>query len=302
MDITNYWGELAALGTASCWTLASLIFTLAGRRIGSFNLNKLRMPIAIVLLSSALLITGQFDTTGQLHRSGYAWLALSGVIGLVLGDSAYFRCLVLIGPRRATLLMSAAPVMAALIAWPFLGESLPWVAWLGIFMTVGGIAWVTAEREYHANNVPKRASFGGILLGLGGAAGQAVGIVIAKHVLVESDIAPLYATFVRMIAATSAIWLYATLRGQVRSTVSVLRDRKSTLIVAAGATLGPFIGVWLSLVAVKRIEAGVAATIMATMPILILPLVVLVYKEKVSARAVFGALIAVGGIALLFLR
>jgi drug/metabolite transporter (DMT)-like permease len=302
-DIAAFWGELAALGTASCWTLASIFFTLVGRKIGAFNLNKLRIPVAVVCLGGILAATGGFAQIGNFSVGDYGWLALSGIIGLVLGDSCYFGALVILGPRRATLLMSAAPVMAALLAWPSLGEHLGWIAWTGIFVTLGGIAWVTAEREFHTNNMKTHGSKAiGVLLGLGGAAGQAIGLVIAKKVLVESEITPLLATFARMVAAGIIIWGYATVRGQIGSTFAVLKERVVWLAVTAGAVLGPFIGVWLSLVSVKHIEAGVAATIMATVPVLVLPMVVLVYRERVSVRAVLGAIVAVGGVAMLFLR
>ncbi|GAB4329180.1 MAG: DMT family transporter [Candidatus Zixiibacteriota bacterium] len=298
----EFWGELAALGTASSWALASMVFTLAGRRIGAFNLNKLRIPMAIVLLGTMLLITGQYVSWRDLSLPGYGWLALSGIVGLTLGDSAYFQSLVLVGPRRASLLMSSSPIMAALIAWPALGERLGTVAWLGIIVSVGGIAWVNAERIRDANNVKSRFDPRGIVLGLVGAAGQAIGLVIAKHVLVSNDIPPLFATFVRMLAAAVTIWAWAIAHRQVHSTLGVLRDRRAALTVCLGAVLGPFLGVWLSLVAVKHIEAGVAATIMAFFPVLILPVVAIVDKEKLSYRAVIGALVTVAGIAMLFLR
>lgn len=300
--MSSFWGELAALGTASCWALASLVFTRAGRQIGAFNLNKLRIPIAAFCLSGALLLTGSGHDITHLTGGDAAWLALSGVIGLVLGDSCYFRSLVILGPRRATLLMSSAPVMTALLAVVFLDEHLGWVAWLGIAITLAGIAWVTAERDFHSDNSPHGSKALGVLLGLGGAAGQAIGLVIAKRVLVGSDIAPLAATLVRMIAATIAIWLFALAARQVRSTLVVLGQASVRWVVVAGAMLGPFIGVWLSLVSVKHIEAGVAATIMAIAPVLVLPLVVLIFRERVTLRAVLGAVAAVGGVAMLFLR
>jgi drug/metabolite transporter (DMT)-like permease len=298
----RWWGEVAALGTASCWTLASMVFTHGGRRIGPFNLNKLRIPLAALLLGAMLLLTGNQGGWEAIATADYGWLALSGIIGLVLGDSSWFASLVAIGPRRATLLMSTAPVMTALLGWPLLGERLGWLAWTGIIITLGGITWVTAEREFHANGERKHVHPTAILLGLGGAAGQAVGLVIAKHAIVHSDILPLKATFLRMISAATAIWIFALIRKQGKSTLALMRDRTNMLVVAAGAVLGPFLGVWMSLIAVRHIEAGVAATIMATVPILILPMVILVYKEKVSPRAVFGAILAVGGVALLFWR
>jgi drug/metabolite transporter (DMT)-like permease len=300
--MSSFWGELAALGTASCWTLASLVFTRAGRQIGAFNLNKLRIPIAAICLAGAVVVTGSSHDLMQLARGDVVWLALSGLIGLVLGDSCYFRSLVILGPRRATLLMSSAPVMAALLALVFLGEHLGWIAWLGIAITLAGIAWVTTERDFHSENSPHGSKAFGVLLGLGGAAGQAIGLVIAKRVLIGSDIAPLVATLLRMIAATVGIWAYALVLGQGRSTVALLGQASVRWVVAAGAILGPFVGVWLSLVSVKHIEAGVAATIMAIVPVLILPLVVLLYRERVTSRAVLGAIVAVGGVAMLFLR
>ena len=300
--MSSLWGELAALGTASCWTLASLVFTRAGRQIGAFNLNKLRIPIAAICLAGAVIVTGSSHDLMRLARGDVAWLALSGLIGLTLGDSCYFHSLVILGPRRAMLLMSSAPVMAALLALAFLGEHLGWMAWLGIAITLVGIAWVTAERDFHSENSPHGSKAFGVLLGLGGAVGQAVGLVIAKRVLIGSDIAPLVATLVRMIAATIGIWSYALVLGQGRSTLALLGQASVRWVVLAGAILGPFVGVWLSLVSVKHIEAGVAATIMAIVPVLILPLVVLVLHERVTSRAVLGAIVAVGGVAMLFLR
>lgn len=297
-----FWGELAALGTAFCWTLASIVFTRAGRQIGAFNLNKLRIPIAALCLTGALALTATVSHIGRLQVSDSLWLAVSGVIGLVLGDSCYFRALVILGPRRATLLMSSAPVLAALLAWTYLNEGLGWVAWAGILTTLAGICWVTAERDSQNNEYPHGSRMLGVLLGLGGAAGQAIGLVIARRVMVASDVTPLAGTWVRMIAAAVTIWSYALLRGQARSTLLLLRQLSIARVVIAGAILGPFLGVWLSLIAVKYVEAGIAATIMATVPVLVLPLVVLIYREKVSPRAVLGALVAVGGVAMLFLR
>jgi drug/metabolite transporter (DMT)-like permease len=72
------------------------------------------------------------------------------------------------------------------------------------------------------------------------------------------------------------------------------------LFAAGGAIMGPFLGVWLSLVAVKMIPAGIAATLNAMTPIMVIPVVIFYYKEKVSYRAVLGAVVAFIGVALLF--
>jgi len=169
-------------------------------------------------------------------------------------------------------------------------------------VTIGGVVWVTAERAPNGNsNEPKDDKKAlGIMLALLGAAGQATGLVLAKAGMGES-LAPLPATFIRMVAATAGIWLIGFIKRDNMETIRKIKDRRAMLLALGGSICGPFLGVWMSLVAVKNTEAGIAAAIMATVPILVIPLVIIFYREKVSLKAAVGAVIAVGGVALLFL-
>ncbi|MCP4704241.1 MAG: DMT family transporter [candidate division Zixibacteria bacterium] len=294
---------MAALTTAFLWSFTSIFFTLAGRRIGSYWVNKFRMPLASVFLAITLFIT-----TGQLlpnDVSSYAfiYLTLSGIIGLALGDTCLFRAFVILGTRLTLLVFTVSPIIAALTAWILLGEKLGLMAILGIGITVGGVAWVTAERsqkEEKNNYADQGSKITGILLAVGGAAGQAIGLVLAKSGM-SDGIDPLPATFIRMITATAAIWLFSLFKGDIKKTITKLKDSRALWWALGGTICGPFLGVWLSLVAVNNTEAGIAAAIMATAPVLVIPLVIIVYKEKVSIRAFIGAIIAAGGVALLFL-
>lgn len=295
-------GELAALGTAFLWSFTSMFFTSASRRIGSYHLNKFRIPFAAIFLATMLLVTTGRLLPENISTSSYYYLILSGIIGLSIGDLCLFTAFVIIGTRLTLLIFAVSPVIAAVIAWMMLGEQLGIFATAGIIITISGIAWVTAERQT-VNNSRKDKSDRkgvGILLAVGAAAGQAAGLVLAKAGMGET-LDPLPATFIRMVAAAAAIWIFGLFRGDTLDTLRKIRDHRSMLLAVGGSICGPFLGVWLSLVAVKYTETGVAAAIMATVPVMIIPLVIVFYHEKVSMRAFIGALITTGGVILLFL-
>jgi drug/metabolite transporter (DMT)-like permease len=298
-----YPGELAALTTALFWSFTSLFFTSASRRIGSYWLNKFRIVMATVFLAITMLVTTGGLIPPETGYRAFIYLALSGIIGLVLGDTCLFRAFVLIGTRLSLLIFTISPIIAALTAWILLGETLSLPAVIGIAVTVLGVAWVTAERSHHNgnSNYADKGSRGlGVVLAVAGAAGQAIGLVLAKAGM-SDNIDPLPATFIRMLTAAIAIWLFSLITGNIKKTGQKIKDKRALLLALGGSICGPFLGVWLSLVAVKNTEAGIAAAIMATVPVMVIPLVIIVYKEKVSARAFLGAVLAAGGVALLFL-
>jgi drug/metabolite transporter (DMT)-like permease len=103
------------------------------------------------------------------------------------------------------------------------------------------------------------------------------------------------------MTAVIIIWAFSAFRGTIGQTVQASKNKKAILFSLAGAFAGPFLGVWMSLVAVANIKAGIAATLNATTPVLIIPTIIFVYHEKVTWRAVIGAIVAISGVALLFL-
>jgi len=296
-----YLGEFAALGTAILWSFTSIFFTSASRRLGSYYLNKFRIPMAAVFLMGMLLIIDGRILPAGISSTSYYYLIASGIIGLSLGDLCLFSAFLIIGTRLTLLVFAASPIITTIIAWLLLDETLNIYAITGIFITIAGIAWVTAERQKNGNsqNQPSRSRALGVLLALGGATGQAVGLVLAKAGMGDS-VDPLPATFIRMVAAAGAIWLFGLFKGDTIKTLKKMSDRRAMLLAIGGAICGPFLGVWLSLVAVRHTATGIAAAIMASVPVLVIPLVIIFYHEKVSLRALIGAVIAVGGVVLLF--
>ncbi len=306
-----YIGETAALATAVLWALTSIFFAEAGKRIGSFRVNSIRLLMAVGMYCIVLGLTRGHLLPPDLNREQFMWLALSGLVGLVFGDGCGFKALVMIGPRLTTLMYAGAPVLATVIAWIFLGEHLGVWAVVGIAVTISGISWVVLERRHKRNGPndlgrshPDAGSLRwGVLLGMGAALGQAAGLVMAKQGMLHAGgvVEPLEASLVRMMVALVAIWLLAALRGELAYTLAALKDGRALAFCGAGAVVGPFLGVWMSLVALKYIATGIAATLNSMTPVAIIPLVIRYYKEKVTLRAALGAVVAVGGVAILFL-
>ena len=295
-------GELAALGTSLGFTLGPTFFSLAGRRVGSQVVNRIRL-----LGAAPLLVLLHFALTGAplpaFDATRWLWLALSGLVGLVAGDACLFRAFVLIGPRLTMLVYSLNPLIAALLARVLFGERLGPLQVLAMAVTLAGVGWVVSERQPRtgAQGAAGGSLAPGLLLALGGGAGQALGLVFARQGLGDG-LPALSAHVLRMCAAAVGIWILALAQRQVRLTFRRLREQPRALgTILGGMTFGPVAGVWLAMVAIARTELGVASTLMALPPIFLLPVGRFVFRERVGVRAVAGTLLAVAGAVALFL-
>lgn len=314
-DASRYVGPAAGVATSVLWTATSLLFTAAGKRIGPTIVNAIRIALAIVLLvATHRCLAGSWvphATAGQV-----VFLALSGVVGLSLGDQALFTAFIHIGPRLAMLIMATSPIFAVLFGWMALGETLQAAAWLGIVLTIGGVGWVVLERPSDDTFAHASHRGRGILLAFVAAACQAGGLLLSKqgmgHGWLPEDrhLSPQAATLIRMLFAGLGMLPILALhwrRQRKRLAAGVARVRTESrrtglILTACGAVVGPYLGVWMSLVASDRAPLGIAQTLCSLSPVFLLPFAVFVHRERISPRAVIGALIAVGGSALLFIN
>ena len=298
----SYFGELAALGTAALWAFSSILFTIGGRRVGSMIVNRVRLALAVLFGGGMhwLLFGQPFPTGTEPYR--YAWLALSALIGLVIGDGLLFQCYVLVGPRIGVLLLSMSPVFGTALAWIFLGERLTPQELGAMAVALGGVTWVVLERGKGAGaQLASRTYAIGILFGLGAALCQATNLVMAKQGL-AGGYSALSGTMIRMTFAAAVMWAWAAVIGEAGRTIRRVRaDGQAARAIFGGAFIGPFLGVWLSMIAVQSSRIGIASTLMAMTPVLSLPLVRIVFKERVTPRAVLGTVVAMAGVAAMIL-
>lgn len=301
-------GESAALITAVMWTTCSILFAYAGKRIGALSVNAIRIIMAVGFLGAAhIIVLGTIIPVA--NNAQYFYMSLSGIIGLALGDFGYFGTLVILGPRRGTLLMALSPIFAVIGGYFFLDEILDLWTFVGIALTLAGVTWVILEREEASDEQPleKKEKLLGVLLGVGGSVGQGIGLIISKYGMIDAadnpdvPLDPLSATFIRMIAAAIFIWVLIILIGKLPKIIDAFRDKKAMQATLGGAFSGPFLGVWLSMVAVTYALAGVAATLMSIMPVMVIPVVWFLYKQRTTWRGILGAVVAIVGVAILFL-
>jgi len=227
------------------------------------------------------------------------WFGISGLIGFTIGDTFLFKGYVLIGPRLTMLLMSLSPVFGTIIAWIFLRELLSLSEILGIIITIFGIMMVLYEKK--AENSNDKKFFMGILCGLSASFCQALGYFASKKGLIYNNFTPLSGNQIRLMSGALFIWLIAIIQGEAGKTVNIFRDKKAVIAIVGGAFFGPFIGVWLSLVAIQHTYIGIASTLMALPPVILIPLSYWIFKERITIRAIVGTFITLFGVILLFL-
>jgi drug/metabolite transporter (DMT)-like permease len=301
MPTIPYLGEVVSLLTAACWASTAVFFSRAGRRVGSaaVNVTRLGLALTVMLLLHTLLFGTPFPFQAGPVR--LTWLALSGLIGFSLGDALYFESLVQLGPRLGSLIMTLWPAIAALLAWPMLHQTLSLPKLAAMLATLGGIALVVSEKTGTAGGPDRPRHYGrGILCGLGGAVGQAVGIIFSKFGM-AGGLSPISANVVRVSTGFVILAAWQLARREFLSNLRKFSDRKALGLVSLGATFGPVIGVMLSLFAIKYASnVGIASTLMSLSPVMLLPATVLIDKEKLSLRAILGTLVSIGGVAAMF--
>lgn len=294
MLLQSHVGEIASLLTAVCWTFSAIYFEKAGRKVGSLSVNIIRIFLGIIFLGITTLFTRGMFFPMDATAYNWFWLGLSGIVGFFLGDLLLFKSYTIIGSRTSQLVMSLAPMITAVIGWFFLHEILSPKSIIGIIVSVAGIMIAVAGEKLKLN-VPVQ----GFLYALGGAMGQAVGLILSKKGMGDYD--AVAATQIRAIFGFAAFVVLVTFMRKWQRVIITTGDRKSMSAITIGAIFGPFIGVSLSLYAVQHTETGIASTLMALTPIFIIVPAVIMFKEKITARQVTGAVISIVGASIFFL-
>ena len=296
----KFFGEIAALATAFFFAMTALIFTSTGRSVGSQVTNRMRLLFALLYLIVINLILFRQPLPFSAGSSRWLWLSLSGVIGLSLGDAFLFQSLVSVGTRLGSLLLSLAPIFGSIIAWIFFGEVLSILQITGIALALAGIAWVVASHQ-GPPDTPHGHTQRGVMFGVLAGLGQAVGLVLSKQGM-SGGLSPFQANSIRMLAAVSFSWVLAIVAGKAGSTFQELRGKPRVLrLLALGAFVGPVLGVVSSLLAIQYVEIGIASTLNALTPVIVLPISYFVFKETIGWQAVLGTALAIAGVAILFL-
>jgi len=304
----HYLGEFISIGVAFSWTATALLSEFGSKRLGNLTLNVLRMALA--LLFSVVLfgvVTGNILPPGA-SAEACGWMLLSGLVGYVIGDFCLFQCYIIIGSRYGQLFMTLAPLSAALMAWVTLGQQMTLMSILAMLVTLFGISISVLGRGEH-HKVSLKLPLNGILFAIGAAVCQGVGLVLSKigmdyyepSASMPEWLVPFSANFYRCVAGIIGFTFLLYFRDGIGPLREAMHDKKGLYVATATTIFGPFVGVGFSLMAVQYTAAGIASTLMATTPIIIILPAYWLFHEKITWKAILGALISVIGVSLFFL-
>ena len=303
-----YLGELISIGVAFSWTATALLSEFGSKRLGNLTLNVLRMALALVFSLVLFMVVMGSPLPAGASPEAAGWMMLSGLVGYVIGDYCLFQCYIIIGSRYGQLFMTLAPLSAALMAWVTLGQQMNMMSIVAMLITLLGIGISVLGRGEH-HRVSLKLPLNGVLFAVGAAMCQGVGLVLSKIGMDHYDAAssmpewmiPFSANFYRCIAGIIGFSLLLYFRDGMAPLREALHDKKGLSVATATTIFGPFVGVGFSLMAVQYTAAGIASTLMAMTPIIILLPSYWLFHEKITWRAVIGAIISVVGVSLFFL-
>lgn len=297
--LANYYGELTALLTAIFWTITALAFEIAAKKVGTYSLNIIRLGVAFILLAGLSYFRRGMLWPVDANIHAWTWLSLSGIIGFVLGDLFLFNAFAMIGSRISMLIMTLVPPITALIGWLLLGETMNLQSLGGMFLVIAGIALTIWSKQNGKEKLTLNYPLKGIFFAFLGAVGQAGGLVLSKFGMRDYD--PFAATHIRIIAGFLGFAIVISFLGRWKFVKATFSDKIAMRGIGIGSFFGPFLGVSFSLVAIQHTKAGIAATLMAIVPVLIIPPAIFIFKQKVSWKEVIGAIVSVIGVALFFI-
>ena len=312
----QYTGEILSLIVAVSWTATAIFADIASHRLGAVTLNIIRMVLSLLMLGILLWVVVGGPYPVYADAATWFWLFLSGLVGYVFGDYCLFNSYVIFGSRYGQLFMTLAPPLAGIAGWLMLGETMSWHSWLAMLVTLTGIAISILVRGggEGRHRLELKLPLKGVLFGIGAGVGQGVGLVLSKIGLehyaaaLPSDapqamdtFMPFAGTFIRAVAGLVGFLAIILIRGRLSDVGTALTDRKGMAFATLTTFFGPFIGVSLSLMAVQYAEAGIASTLMALTPVLIIVPYALINHQKISFKEVLGTLVTVIGVAMFFL-
>lgn len=288
-----------------------MLAEVASKKITPLGLNVFRMLLSLAFLSILMWVCVGTPYPKDADYETWFWLSLSGFVGYVLGDYCLFNSYMLIGSRFGQLFMTLAPAAAAIFGWVLLGETMSWLAIVGMLVVMIGIGMSVLGKGESKRKVEIKLPIKGILFGIGAGMGQGIGLVLSKVGMTHYetvatsqavlDIMPFSSTFIRALTGLVGFMIVMFATRKTRSIIQASSNGRGMLFVLGATIFGPFVGVSLSLMATLYTSTGVAQTIMAMTPIFILLPSRYFFKQKVTALEIVGSVISVLGVTLFFL-
>ncbi len=297
--IQSHLGEAAALVTTLCWAITATSFEMAGKKVGSLSVNYIRLVIGFILISIFTFITRGKSLPLDASSHTWIWLSISGFIGFFIGDMFLFQSYLEVGSRISMLVMATSPPITALLGYIFMREKLSYLDFIGMAITLIGIAIVILSKNPEEKKVKLSHSFKGLVFAFLGALGQGLGLIFSKFGMGEYN--PFAATQIRIISGFVGFTILFIIMNKWGNLKIALKNSRAMVGISIGSIFGPFLGVSFSLISLKYTSAGISSTITSIVPVVIIPFSIIFLKEKIKLKEIIGAIITVAGVSVLFI-
>jgi drug/metabolite transporter (DMT)-like permease len=299
-------GEYYGIITAICWAFGIFPFTLSTKYFQATHVNLMRLVLAVLVLSPFIMLKENLSLSNLFLLPGYQnwlWLGLSGVVGLALGDYFSFSAFKAIGARNSSIFSTLAPGTAIIFGYLMLDEKINLIGFLGIFITVAGIIYISLQKKDQASKM----SLKGIGHAIGAALCQGAGLVLAKKAFENNlqIIAPFHAAWLRIMCSVFVLLMLSLFNKEIKTiTRNVLKpeNKKGLVYLSLGTLSGTVLGLTFAMQTISTIDSAVAQTIFSLVPVFAIPLAYLFHKEKITVRIIIGAILAITGVIVLIWR
>ena len=305
-------GYLIAFLSMFVGSVAAFPFTTAAREWGSVAINHYRLLVAFISLTILCMLLDRvsiFSIFSSPAGMQYFYVGLSGIIGLVVGDYFGFHSMAILGARQSSIFITLAPGTALFFGYLLLGETLDVVGTIGVIISIGGMVWFlwgSKAADYKSLGIKEYGSTRkGIIYGILAALCQGLQIALSKKgLMLTPALSPVHATWIRVFAATLAYFTFTLAQGRLKKDViRVIGQKKKVISLATYATLfGLVLSIILVMWSITLCKVSVTQTILSLGPIVIVPMAWVLYKEQLSSKTMFAAVISVTGVFILIWR
>lgn len=288
-------GELLTVTAVLCWAIGVSLYKKGLLDAGPVTINLVQSLPATIYAFLALYFLGKWSFLYELDVVSVAYIGISSLLVLAVGDTLYFIGLRFLGVAKTVPIAYSYSLFVALISIVFLGESLTAQILLGTTAVVLGACLVAGRTE---NEVSMGFSKLGILAALGASLSWACGLVLFKIILVNTD--PFVLASVRMLMLLPALGLFTISPWGAKTTImNLTRSNLFTIFLSGLIALG--VGDTLLYIGLQTAKANVAAPLASTTPLFAAIMAILFLRERISSRVIVGALLVTAGAMLITL-
>lgn len=285
-------GIIAALGSAASWALATVLFDRIGKLMPAAGMTFFKGFFSLILMVVLILGTGGFDSV-TLHD--FLFLALSGVIGISVGDTLFFRSLQDLGAKVQVLYFMLGQIVTMVLSFLLLGEVLSLYEYLGAMILLVGVIIVTVgKQEDHPNKIR------GIMGGFASIVCFSISSIMIKVSI--SDVGVPTATFWRMLFSTISVMFVGFTSNRLVTWYTPLKQKKTFSLFLFNVVVITYGGFLLSMLAIKQISVSLASVLSATEPVFVLLLAFIINNERATKKELVGAAVVITGLLLIIIN